>query len=164
MCFELFPTHTYHYNSGGEPEAIPDLTYQQLRDFYSSHYHPSNAIFLTFGDIPANDHQAVFERSALQRFERSDSKIEVALEVPFADPVIASHHYAIDEAEGVSGKTHHILGWKLGESAHLMSMLEAQLVSSVLMGKQRLSPDALPRNDDPGYRSITPVWDRRLNA
>ena len=133
LCFELFPTNTYHYNSGGEPEVIPDLTYQQLRDFYSSHYHPSNAIFLTFGDIPANDHQAVFERSALQRFERSDSKIEVALEVPFADPVIASHHYAIDEAEGVSGKTHHILGWKLGESAHLMSMLEAQLVSSVLM-------------------------------
>ncbi len=133
LCFELFPTNTYHYNSGGEPEVIPDLTYQQLRDFYSSHYHPSNAIFLTFGDIPANDHQAVFERSALQRFERSDSKIEVALEVPFADPVIANHHYAIDEAEGVSGKTHHILGWKLGESAHLMSMLEAQLVSSVLM-------------------------------
>ena len=60
LCYELFPSNTYHFNSGGDPEAIPDLTYQQLRDFYAEHYHPSNAIFLTFGDIPAADHQRVF--------------------------------------------------------------------------------------------------------
>ncbi len=133
LCFELFPTNTYHYNSGGDPEAIPDLTYQQLRDFYKSHYHPSNAIFLTFGDIAASAHQATFEQLALQRFERSNAKIEVALESPFSAPITASHTYAIDPAEGVDAKTHLILGWKLGESADLMSMLEAQLVAAVLM-------------------------------
>ena len=37
----LFPTNTYHYNSGGEPAEITDLSYQQLKSFYSSHYHPS---------------------------------------------------------------------------------------------------------------------------
>ena len=30
LCFELFPTNTYHYNSGGDPEVIPDLSYEQL--------------------------------------------------------------------------------------------------------------------------------------
>ncbi|MEK9543053.1 MAG: hypothetical protein VW016_06230, partial [Luminiphilus sp.] len=49
LCFELFPTNTYHFNSGGAPESIPDLSYQGLRDFYARHYHPSNAVFLTFG-------------------------------------------------------------------------------------------------------------------
>ena len=53
MTKHLFPTTTYHYNSGGEPSDIPDLSYQQLLKFYQSHYHPSNAVFMTFGDIPA---------------------------------------------------------------------------------------------------------------
>ncbi len=133
LCHELFPSNTYHFNSGGDPEVIPDLTYQALRDFYAEHYHPSNAIFLTFGDIPATDHQQVFESAVLQRFKALGRRIEVKLEQPFVTPHRASHPYAIDADEGTVKKTHHIMGWKLGESADLTAMLEAQLVSAVLM-------------------------------
>ncbi len=56
LCRYLFPTTTYHHNSGGDPEHIPDLTYEQLQQFYRTHYHPSNAIFMTYGDIPAAEH------------------------------------------------------------------------------------------------------------
>ena len=133
LCHELFPSNTYHFNSGGDPEVIPDLTYQALRDFYAEHYHPSNAIFLTFGDIPATDHQQVFESAVLQRFKALGRRIEVELEQPFATPHRASHPYAIDADEETVKKTHHIMGWKLGESADLTAMLEAQLVSAVLM-------------------------------
>ena len=133
LCFELFPSNTYHFNSGGDPEAIPDLTYQQLRDFYAEHYHPSNAIFLTFGDIPATDHQRVFESAVLHRFDALDRQIEVALEAPFSEPRSATHTYAMDPEEDIQNKTHLIMGWKLGESADLTAMLEAQLVASVLM-------------------------------
>jgi len=133
LCHELFPSNTYHFNSGGDPEVIPDLTYQALRDFYAEHYHPSNAIFLTFGDIPAADHQQIFESAVLHRFEALDRRIEVALEQSFDAPRRATHPYAIDADETASKKTHLIMGWKLGESADLTAMLEAQLVSSVLM-------------------------------
>ena len=61
LCENLFPTSTYHYNSGGDPAHIPDLSYDQLKAFYRSHYHPSNAIFMTFGDIPAIELQEEFE-------------------------------------------------------------------------------------------------------
>ena len=133
LCHELFPSNTYHFNSGGDPEVIPDLTYQALRDFYAEHYHPSNAIFLTFGDIPATDHQQVFESAVLQRFKALGRRIEVELEQSFVTPHRASHPYAIDADEETLKKTHHIMGWKLGESADLTAMLEAQLVSAVLM-------------------------------
>ena len=133
LCHELFPSNTYHFNSGGDPEHIPDLTYQQLRDFYAAHYHPSNAIFLTFGDMAAEAHQHVFEASVLHRFNALERKIEVALEVPFDTPRHATHPYAVDAEEGPENKTHLVMGWKLGESADLTAMLEAQLVSSVLM-------------------------------
>ncbi len=132
LCFELFPTSTYHYNSGGDPEAIPDLSYDQLMAFYKGHYHPSNAILLTFGNLPVSQHHDVFEREALCRFERSDEHIEVTLEKAFDAPKRALHYYALEDAD-TDNKTHLIMGWKLGESADLDAMLEAQLLSSVLM-------------------------------
>ena len=132
LCFELFPTNTYHYNSGGDPEVIPDLSYEQLLGFYKGHYHPSNSIFLTFGNLPAAQHHTTFQDNVLSRFEASDQVIKVDLEKAFAEPISATHHYALEDAD-TSNKTHLIMGWKLGESANLDDMLEAQVISSVLM-------------------------------
>lgn len=133
LCEHLFPTSTYHYNSGGDPADIPSLTYEQLTAFYRSHYHPSNAIFMTFGDIPAEEHQAVFEARALGRFEKLDEHIAVTPEQRFTAPKRVSAPYAYDEGDDLAGKTHVVLGWMLGESADLEAMLEAQLLTSVLL-------------------------------
>ena len=132
LCFELFPTNTYHHNSGGDPEAIPDLSYEQLMAFYKGHYHPSNSILLTFGNLPVSQHHDAFESRALHRFEKSDEVIEVHLEQSFEAPKKATHRYALDDIDAAE-KTHLIMGWKLGESSDLDAMLEAHLLSSVLM-------------------------------
>lgn len=133
LCAHLFPTSTYHYNSGGDPEHIPDLTYADLRAFYRSHYHPSNAIFMTFGDIAAAEHQRVFEENALQRFERLDDKIEVLPEQRYPQPRRVEEVYAFDENDSTAHKTHIVIAWMLGESTDLAQLLEAQLLASVLM-------------------------------
>nr|XP_004409406.2 PREDICTED: presequence protease, mitochondrial [Odobenus rosmarus divergens] len=44
----LLPDHTYSVISGGHPLCIPDLTWEQLKQFHATHYHPSNASFLMF--------------------------------------------------------------------------------------------------------------------
>ena len=133
LCEQLFPSSTYHYNSGGDPEHIPDLSYEELLQFYRSHYHPSNAIFMTFGDIPATEHQAVFQDRALGRFQRLEPRIQVQAEQRFDTPLRVSDSYAFDESGSTENKTHLVIGWMLGESSDLEQMLEAQLLSSVLM-------------------------------
>lgn len=133
LCEHLFPTTTYHYNSGGEPEHIPDLSYDELVAFYRSHYHPSNAIFMTFGDIDAAEHQAVFEERALKRFQRQDLRIQVPPEKRLTCPLRIEETYAFDESGETANKTHLVIGWMLGESSNLEQMLEAQLLSSVLL-------------------------------
>ena len=40
---QLLPSHTYGVNYGGDPKCIPDLTWEQLKSFHASHYHPSNS-------------------------------------------------------------------------------------------------------------------------
>ncbi|MDH5483762.1 MAG: insulinase family protein [Gammaproteobacteria bacterium] len=128
----LFPTTTYHYNSGGDPAHIPDLSYQQLKDFYKTHYHPSNAVFMTFGDIPALDHQQRIEEKALHRFDKLDKEIRVDDEQRYSEPQYITDVYALDE-EDVSDKTHIVIGWLLGHSTSLEDMLQAHLMSSVLL-------------------------------
>jgi Zn-dependent M16 (insulinase) family peptidase len=133
LCHNLFPTTTYHYNSGGDPADIPDLSYEQLQSFYRSHYHPSNAIFMTFGDIPAAEHQGMFEERALSRFERLEKRIEVPAEKRLTEALRVSDHYAFDDSDSTDAKTHIVLGWLLGESSDLEQLLEAQLLASVLL-------------------------------
>ena len=129
----LFPTTTYHFNSGGEPEDIPDLTYQQLKDFYQSHYHPSNAVFMTYGNIPASEHQASMHDQALSRFEKLDVHIAVPDEKRYLAPVRVQESYALDENEQGGDKTHIVIGWLLGPSINLKEQLEAHLLEGVLL-------------------------------
>ncbi len=132
MSKHLFPNNTYHYNSGGEPEAIPDLTYQELVDFYKTHYHPSNAVLMTFGDIPAEELQERFDTLALKRFEPLDRTISVQPTLRMHSPIRVEEAYATSE-ENLDNKTHIVLGWVLGESVDLDARLEAHLLSSVLL-------------------------------
>ena len=132
----MFPSNTYHYNSGGEPEHIPDLSYADLKSFYKKHYHPSNAIFMTYGNIPAHEHQAVFEKNALSEFEKLDDVIKVDDEKRYFSPVCIEECYALDESEiqaSTQGKTHHVMGWLLGKSSNLYEMLSANILSEVLL-------------------------------
>jgi Zn-dependent M16 (insulinase) family peptidase len=131
----LYPTTTYHYNSGGEPVDIPDLTYEQLKDFHKTHYHPSNAVFMTFGDIPACEHQARFEECALSKFEKLDIHIAVKLEKKYLSPVSVEEAYSYDlSGDGdTKEKTHHVIGWLLGPCTSLDEMMKANLLSHVLL-------------------------------
>lgn len=128
----LFPTTTYHYNSGGDPADIPDLTHAQLRDFYQSHYHPSNAVFMTFGDIPALEIQERIENLALSRFERLDINIHVDDELRFSKPRHVEEAYVCEEQD-LNNKTHVVCAWLLGKSIDLAEQYRAQLLSSVLL-------------------------------
>lgn len=74
---KLYPEHTYSVVSGGEPLDIPDLSWQQLREFHATHYHPSNARFFTYGDLPLEQHLQQIQEEALSRFQRSQTNTAV---------------------------------------------------------------------------------------
>ena len=132
MGAHLFPNNTYHYNSGGDPEVIPELSYQQLIDFYKTHYHPSNAVFMTYGDIPPVELQQRFDDAVLSRFDALGRKISVEKTHRFHSPKRIEESYAIQDTN-TKDKTHIVLGWLLGESTDLDQRLEAHLLSSVLL-------------------------------
>ena len=133
LCKYLYATTTYHFNSGGEPEHIPDLTYAQLKDFYRVHYHPSNAIFMTYGDIPAAIQQEKFETQALSRFEKSDVVISVADEKRFHAPLVIEEFYPAEASDDIAQKNHVVFAWLLGKATDLEQRLEAHLLANILL-------------------------------
>ncbi|MBF0125025.1 MAG: insulinase family protein [Magnetococcales bacterium] len=130
----LFPTVTYRYNSGGDPEVIPNLTWEGLRAFHARHYHPSNAVFMTYGDITAAEHQAVFQQRVLDRFDRPhpDMPLSVPDEQRRTAPLQVVERYALDEAD-TTAKTHIVIAWLLDRNADLKTVLRAHLLSGVLL-------------------------------
>lgn len=129
---ELFPTSTYHHNSGGDPEEIIDLTYEDLRKFHRTHYHPTNAILMTFGDIPAVDHQANFEQKALNKFSASTTRVEVLPEISLTETKRVERPYASREGDN-SKQCHVVMGWKLGPNTDLEALIKCNLLSDVLL-------------------------------
>ena len=129
----IFPTLTYHYNSGGDPEAIPQLDHQQLKNFHARHYHPSNALFMTFGSFPVEEHQQTFETEVLSRFERDSVDIDIPDEQRLAKPIVVEDRYCLDDDEGTDKKSHIVIGWLLGRSDDVPEMLKAHLLSGVLL-------------------------------
>ncbi|GAA3951515.1 insulinase family protein [Allohahella marinimesophila] len=146
----LFPSSTYHHNSGGDPAEITELSYEQLKQFYTTHYHPSNAVIMTFGNLPVEDIQQSLHDKALAHFnavpdsvtpsaaaadEGLSRLIAIPAEKRYAAPVTAIEHYPCeaDEDTGLKNKTHIVMGWLLGDGSDLEQNLEAHLLANVLL-------------------------------
>ncbi|PVZ64949.1 insulinase family protein [Pelagibaculum spongiae] len=124
----LFPTTTYHYSSGGNPEQIPELTYQGLKEFHQSHYHPGNAIFMTFGKEPITEIQSKINDQALKHFPAA-AAVHGKLEQRFDKPQIAKESFPASDDE----KGHVLVSWLLGESTDLELSMKMQLLAGVLL-------------------------------
>jgi len=81
MTALLFPDSCYGFNSGGDPKAITDLTYENFTAQYRRYYHPSNSYFYLDGDIPLD---ATLEKieSYLADFDRLDDVPQLRSQTP----------------------------------------------------------------------------------
>lgn len=130
LCKSLFSTSTYHFNSGGDPDQITQLTHEQLVEFYRTHYHPSNAIFMTFGDQDVARTQEKIHQQALCHFQRQVKQIAVAPELRHDAPMAVESAYPTSDE---SAKSHVLKGWLLPQSDDPLAFLTAHLLSDLLL-------------------------------
>lgn len=79
MLNQLFPDTTYRYESGGDPEVIPELGHEELKKFHQTHYHPSNAKFFTYGDFPLENHLKLINEKVMSKFSFNSQAKEKSL-------------------------------------------------------------------------------------
>ncbi|BFM04232.1 insulinase family protein [Psychrobacter alimentarius] len=130
VAHHLFPTTTYHYNSGGDPADIPDLTHPELVAFHQSHYHPSNSVIMSFGNIPVAETQTKIHEDALIQFEAGKKHVSRP-EQRLSAPISATDTYTADEAG--PDQTHHVVAWLLPSITDPKQRLALRLLEGVLV-------------------------------
>jgi Zn-dependent M16 (insulinase) family peptidase len=107
----LYPTTTYGFNSGGEPDDILDLTWEDLKAFHRTYYHPSNAYFFTYGDLPLERHLAVIEKQALGHFGPQEVDSAVPEEIRYDRPQRVTEAFPVDAGEPLERRSIVQLAW-----------------------------------------------------
>ena len=130
----LYPDTTYSNNSGGEPSAIPSLSYEQLKAFHRRHYHPSNAFFFTYGDLPLHDHLAHISTAVLKHFSVIDPGTDVPHQPRWNAPRTARFPYPFARNEDPSRKHQTCVAWLTSEIRDTGEILALALIEQILMG------------------------------
>ena len=81
----LFPDTPYGVESGGDPDVIPELTYEEFLDFHRAYYHPSNSYIYFYGNMDMEEKLDWLDREYLSTFERRDVPSVIPMQAPFEE-------------------------------------------------------------------------------
>jgi presequence protease len=131
----LLPDTIYAKSSGGEPEAIPELTYEQFKQFHETYYHPSNAHFFLYGNIPTAEYLA-FLSGKLDAFSRREIRVSPSRQTPWQEPRAVVESYPIAPHESLADKTYLKLNWLTGDATDVEDSLLLGILDLVLLGNE----------------------------
>ncbi|MEN8200919.1 MAG: insulinase family protein, partial [Thermodesulfobacteriota bacterium] len=95
----LMPGSTYAHESGGDPQNIPDLSYEEFCGFHKSHYHPSNATFFLYGDADLDEELRYLQNNFLSRFPEMGERKEITPGQEVKEPTFIEDSYSVDSSE-----------------------------------------------------------------
>ncbi|MCM1307298.1 MAG: insulinase family protein [Butyrivibrio sp.] len=75
----LFKDTPYRYVSGGLPEEIVDLSYEELKAYYDGHYHPSNCVIVFYGKLDAEERLSYLAERYLDKYERRETNVNTVM-------------------------------------------------------------------------------------
>jgi len=130
----LYPSTTYRHNSGGDPAEITKLTRDQLKAFHGRHYHPSNAFFYTYGNLPLSDHLLFIQNTIMKHFERIDPKTDVPSQPRWDRPKSAKFNYPLAKNEDPAKKCQVCVAWLTADILDSFEILALSLLESILLG------------------------------
>ena len=113
MMRELFPDTTYGVDSGGDPDHITDLTYEEFQEFYLVHYHPSNSYIFLYGAMNIEEQLAFLNDEYLSHFDAIEVHTEVGLQAPFTEGKVVSYPYSVGSEEPTENRTLHSFAYVL---------------------------------------------------
>ena len=127
----LMPDTHYAFNAGGDPDVIPELSYDQFLSFYETHYHPSNALFFFYGDDPVEQRLQKID-NVIGIFQRSKPARLVTAQPTFKHPkTVRTGYPAGDDPESKSMAG---VNWLLRVNDEPEFALSISILAHVLMG------------------------------
>jgi len=131
----LFPDTAYGVESGGDPQVIPELTYEQFLDFHGKYYHPSNSYIYLYGNMDMVEKLNWLDEAYLSKFDKIEIDSSLKLQQPFEKAVEIQKEYPIMEGEALENNTYlsynTVVGTSLDKELYFaMQILEYAICSA----------------------------------
>lgn len=124
----LFPDTLYKYDSGGAPDKIHTLTYEDFVNAHRRYYHPSNSLIFLDGDINEDKTLALID-SYLSRFDSINIEADIATQSP-VDGGVSTVRYEIAEPD--DSKARLLLGYVFSDFSNKVDNAALSILSSSL--------------------------------
>jgi Zn-dependent M16 (insulinase) family peptidase len=114
----LFPDTTYGVESGGDPQYITDLTYEQFLDFHKKFYHPSNSYLYLYGNGELQKQLKFIDEEYLSAFDKVEVDSKINLQKPFGEIKDFKSEYSVAKEDLGKDKTFLSLSFVLGDACN----------------------------------------------
>ena len=133
---ELFPDTNYGKSSGGWPASIPELTYEQFKNFHARYYHPSNSYIFVYGDADVEKELEFIDREYLSGYDRIDVPSEIPMQSAFTEPKLARGEYGVPEGAGTDHQT--FIAWAsvFGKNTDQETAIALDILSDALVNNE----------------------------
>lgn len=134
VMHSLFPDTGYQYESGGDPNHIPELKYSQFLDFHSRYYHPSNSYIYLYGDMDMEEKLRWIDGEYLSKYDYLDIDSHIDLQKPFDKLRVDTIDYPITDSESEKDNTALAYNTVIGTCLDKELYLAFQILDYALMG------------------------------
>lgn len=130
----LYPHTSYAVESGGDPDVIPELTYEDFLAFHQRYYHPSNSYLYLYGNMDMEERLAYLDREYLSKYDALSVDSVPATEPPFEKCVFVEKEYPIMESESEGKNTYLSYNVSLGEALDRKVSVGFQALADAVVG------------------------------
>lgn len=147
----LFPDTCYRFAAGGDPEHIPELTYEAFAAAHSRLYHPSNAYIFLDGSVDIAQVLSVLDEEYLSACGRRPAPEAIPLQEPI-EAGMTTVSYELSPQESPEGRARLADGYVACIFRDRETLTALQALSDVLCGdnqaplKRRLLESGLARD------------------
>lgn len=129
----MYKDTIYRHNSGGDPEVIPTLTYEDYVAFYKEHYTPQNALTFFYGDLDIESKLKFVDEEYFSKFEKVEKEIVITPQTPHIN-LEYKKEYEIGKEEDDKDKSYIGLCYSLGNYENYEDLLGMSLIFNSIMG------------------------------
>ena len=130
----LYPDNTYAFESGGDPDDIPDLTYEDYLDFHRTFYHPSNSMIYLYGNMDMEERLDYLDKEYLSAFDVINVDSAIGFQKPFDKSLDIVKEYPITSEDSEENNTYLSYNVAIGDVLDREKYIAFQILDDALSG------------------------------
>lgn len=155
----LYKDTPYGHDSGGNPDNITELTYEDFLDFHRKYYHPSNSHMFLYGDADVVKILEFINDNYLSSFNKLDIDVQIPIQKGFDQLVEKEGVYGISKDEDEKDKTYLALGYSAGSFSNPEEILALDILYDMILNnsaapvKKALMDAGIGKSVDGGFEN-----------